>query len=137
MALGILEPHSRPTPISAMMVSRSADGGVTWGNADNADPRRRRYVLQRQKHDGLPTRRTPATLRRLGKTAHQWRRPGLLFPHDQRRRQLEAARSIWRPGNTNQPSGNLMIVLRDGSLLNFFTDIIRRRQPVRAVHLCA
>ena len=34
-------------------------------------------------------------------------------------------RSIYDPGNTNQTFGNQMIVLRDGSVLNFFTDIIR------------
>ena len=132
MTLGISGASFTSNSISAMMVSRSADGGVTWGapttlirdagatffndkNMMVADPQDARYlyaVWGRLLTNGGG----PAYFSRTTNAGASW----------------EAARSIYDPGNTNQTFGNLMIVLRDGSLLNFFTDIIRAATPTSA-----
>lgn len=125
MALGFSGQESTPSSISAMMVARSADGGITWGapttlirdvgatffndkNMMVADPQDARYVYAvwgRLLSNGGG----PAYFARTTNAGTTW----------------DAARSIYDPGNTNQTFGNQMIVLRDGSVLNFFTDIIR------------
>lgn len=132
MALGFSGQESTPSSISAMLVVRSGDGGLTWGapttlirdvgatffndkNMVIADPQDARYVYAvwgRLLADGGG----PAYFARTTNAGATW----------------ETARSIYDPGNTNQTFGNQMIVLRDGSVLNFFVDIIRTATPASA-----
>jgi hypothetical protein len=114
----ILEPVSR----SAMLVSRSSDGGRTWGattaliqdgelffndkNSITADPDDSRYayaVWDRLTSDN----RGPATFARTSNGGATW----------------EAARAIYDPGVNKQTLGNVIAVLPDGTLIDFFTQI--------------
>ncbi|MBL8311088.1 MAG: exo-alpha-sialidase [Burkholderiales bacterium] len=132
MALGFSGQESTPSSISAMLVARSADGGVTWGapttlirdagatffndkNMMVADPQDARYVYAVWGRL-LTNGGGPAYFARTTNAGASW----------------EAARSIYDPGSTNQTFGNQIIVLSDGSLLNFFTDIIRTATPASA-----
>lgn len=129
MALGFSGQEGTASAVSSMMVARSADGGVTWGAptalirdagatwfndknmlvADRNDARYVYAVWGRLRTDGGG----PAYFSRTTDAGGNW----------------DAARSIYDPGSSNQTFSNQLLVLRDGSLLNFFVDIIRTATP--------
>ncbi|MCY7388940.1 MAG: exo-alpha-sialidase [Burkholderiales bacterium] len=107
---------------SAMLVSRSADGGRSWGNpvtlildgsqffndkntitADTTDSRYVYAVWDRLTSDN----RGPTILARTTDGGSTW----------------EAARVIYDPGVGNQTIGNVITVLPDGTLINYFTQL--------------
>lgn len=132
MALGFSGQSGTSSSVSAMLVARSADGGATWRApttlirdvgatwfndkdmlvADHNDARYVYAVWGRLRADGAG----PAYFSRTTDAGATW----------------EAARSIYDPGNTNQTFANQLLVLRDGSLLNFFVDIVRAATPTSA-----
>ena len=125
MALSISGASFTATSISAMLVSRSTDGGRTWGDAQvlvrdasatifhdkntlTADPTNAQFayaVWGRLQGDG----RGPAWFTRTTNGGLNW----------------ETARSIYDPGANNQTLASQIVILPDGTLVNVFLDIIR------------
>ena len=109
--------------VSAMRVSRSTDGGDTWGapitlihdsnpyfndkNAITADPTDPAYVYAVWDRLDFARTRGPAYFARTIDGGNTW----------------EAARQIYDPGTEAQTVGNQIVVLSDGTLLNLFTEI--------------
>ena len=107
---------------NAMLVSRSTDGGVTWGtpatlirdganffndkNALTADPTDSHYVY--------------AVWDRL---ANAGGGPSMMARTTDGGASWEPARAIYSPSTTSQTLGNRIVVLSDGTLVNFFTQI--------------
>ena len=107
---------------NAMLVSRSADGGRTWGpvstlirdesqffndkNSITADPTDPRYVY--------------AVWDRLGATGGG---PALLARSTDGGATWEGARPIYDPGSRSQTIGNVIAVLPNGNVVDVFTQI--------------
>ncbi len=120
MSLAISGATFQPGSASAMLVFRSTDGGRNWSNATTlirdtelffndkntitADPNDSRYVYavwDRLTSDD----RGPTFFARTADGGATW----------------EPARAIFDPGVGNQTIGNVVAVLPDGTLINFFT----------------
>jgi hypothetical protein len=117
---------------NAMLVSRSTDGGRTWGpvstlirdesqffndkNSITADPTDPRYVY--------------AVWDRLGATGGG---PAILARSTDGGATWEGARPIYDPGTGSQTIGNVVVVLPNGTLVDVFTQIdFAVRAPARA-----
>lgn len=112
-------------PQSAMLVSRSTDGGRTWGrittlvadtaerfndkNALTADPTDSRYIY--------------AVWDRMDFVSNESSGPTLLARSADNGRTWEPSRVIYEPGVNGQTIGNRIEVLPDGTLVNLFTHI--------------
>ena len=122
MALATEGTSLAPGSASAMLVSRSADSGRTWGNPSTlirdgslffndkntitADPTDANYVYA--VWDRLAAAGGgPAFFARTTDSGNTW----------------EAARSIFDPGPRSQTIGNLIAVLPNGALINLFTQL--------------
>ena len=122
LSLSINGTTFQPGSSSAMLVSRSTDGGRTWGNpvtlirdgpqffndkntitADTTDSRYVYAVWDRLTTDN----RGPTVLARTIDGGATW----------------EPARIIYDPGVGNQTIGNVIAVLPDGNVINFFTQL--------------
>ena len=120
IALAISGEGLTPGSANAMLVSRSVDGGRSWSNpitlirdgteafndkeAITADPTDARYVYA--VWDRLPaTSGGPSYFSRTTDGGASW----------------ETARPIYDPGSTSQTLNNQIVVLPDGTLVNFFT----------------
>lgn len=122
LSLGFSGANFQAGSSSAMLVSRSVDGGRTWGNpitllrddaqffndkntitADSTDFRYVYAVWDRLTTDN----RGPTTFARTINGGLTW----------------EPARVILDPGVGNQTIGNVIAVLPDGMLINFFTQL--------------
>lgn len=125
MALGVSGESFTASSISAMLVSRSTDGGRTWGNAQalvrdasatifhdkntlTADPTNAAYAyaVWGRLENNI---RGPAWFTRTTNGGLSW----------------ETSRSIYDPGVTNQTLASQIVVLPDGTLVNVFLAIIR------------
>ena len=111
-----------PGAVNAVLVSRSADGGRSWSNpvalirdgsdffndkeAITADPTDARYVYAVWDRIA-PSAGGPTWFSRTMDSGRTW----------------EAARLIYDPGPGNQTINNQIVVLPDGTLVNFFTRI--------------
>ena len=109
--------------ITGMRVSRSTDGGDTWGvpitliqdpnpytndkNAVTADPTSASYAYAVWDRLDASTATGPVYFSRTSDGGDSW----------------EQARSIYDPGTQAQTIGNQIVVLSDGTLLNLFTEI--------------
>ena len=85
-----------PGSANAMLVSRSADGGLHLGPRGAAH-RGHGAVLQRQEHDHRGPGRRALRVRRLGPPAQRRRRAGDVRAHDRRRRHVGAGARHLRP----------------------------------------
>ncbi len=122
LSLGVSGAEFQVGASSAMLVSRSTDGGRTWGNplplirdgaqffndkntitADSGDSRYVYAVWDRLTTDN----RGPAFFARTIDGGATW----------------EPARAIFDPGVGSQTIGNVIAVLPDGTLINFFTQL--------------
>ena len=122
LSLSINGATFQPGSISAMLVSRSVDGGRSWANpitlirdgseffndkntitADATDSRYVYTVWDRLTSDN----RGPTLMARTTDGGTTW----------------EPARVIYDPGVGNQTIGNIIAVLPDGTLINFFTQL--------------
>ena len=122
LSLSINGTSFQPGSSSAMLVSRSIDGGRTWANpvtlirdgaqffndkntitADTTDSRYVYAVWDRLTTDN----RGPTVLARTTDGGATW----------------EPARIIYDPGVGNQTIGNVIAVLPDGNVINFFTQL--------------
>ena len=108
---------------NAMLVSRSTDGGLTWGapttliqdasaffndkNSLTADPTDARYVYAVWDRVANVGGGGPSMLARSSDSGASW----------------EPARVIHSPGARSQTIGNRVVVLPSGTLINFFTQI--------------
>jgi hypothetical protein len=135
MALGVSGESFTASSISAMLVSRSTDGGRTWGaaqalvrdasatifhdkNSLTADPTNAAFVYA--VWDRLENNiRAPSWFTRTTNGGLSW----------------EPSRSIYDPGSSNQTLANQIVVLPDspnGTLVNVFLDIIRAATSANA-----
>jgi hypothetical protein len=122
LSLGLSGTLLQPVSRSAILVSRSTDGGRTWGatttliqdgelffndkDSITADPTDSRYVYA--VWDRLTSdNHGPAMFARTSDGGTTW----------------EAARAIFDPGVNNQTLGNVIAVLPDGTLIDFFTQL--------------
>ena len=122
LSLGVSGAQFEAGAISAMLVSRSTDGGRSWANpvalirdgapflndknsitADATDSRYVYAVWDRVSTDN----RGPTLFARTTDGGTTW----------------EPARVTYDPGVGNQTIGNIIAVLPDGSLINFFTQL--------------
>ncbi len=120
IALAIDDQTFATGSVSAILVSRSADGGRTWSNpitlirdgaeafndkeSITADPTDARYVYA--VWDRIPaTGSIPTYFSRTTDGGASW----------------ETARPIYDPGNDDQTINNQIVVLPNGTLVNFFT----------------
>ena len=122
MSLGVSGAILQPGSLSAMLVFRSTDGGRTWSNAttlirdgeqffndkntitaDQTDSRFAYAVWDRLTSDN----RGPTMLARTTDGGATW----------------EPARAIYDPGTGNQTIGNVIAVLPDATVVNFFTQL--------------
>ena len=138
LVLDIEPPPDRPggNGKNAMVVNKSTDGGVTWGdpitlirdedprflndkNSITADPFDSNFVYAVWDRLELPVGilihpehvlgfKGPAVFARTTNGGTSW----------------EPARIIYNPGGNNQTIGNQIVVLPDGTLLNFFNEIL-------------
>jgi hypothetical protein len=122
MALGITGTSFTAGSRSAMLVSRSTDGGRTWGpvstlirdgeqffndkNSITADPTDPRYVY--------------AVWDRLAASGGG---PTILARSTDGGQTWEAARAIHDPGSRSQTIGNVIAVLPNGTVVNLFTQL--------------
>ena len=133
MALGFSGETFTNSGLSAMLVSRSSDGGRTWAQAQTlvrdlsadifhdknmiiADPNTASHayaVWGRLNANGTG----PAWFTRTTDSGATW----------------EPSRAIYEPGNTNQTFGNQIVVLPDGTLVNVFLAIIRAGNSTNSV----
>lgn len=123
---------------NAMYVSKSLDGGLTWGapvpvaadtdprflndkNTITADPGDSRYVYavwdRLQSSGGAVI--NPENVIGLG-----FKGPSMLARTTDGGATWEPARKIYDPGGNNQTIGNQIVVLPDGTLINFFNEIL-------------
>lgn len=119
VALALIGQESQPGSVSAILASRSADGGRTWSapaavirdgpaafndkDSITADPTDARFVYA--VWDRLAGNRGPTYFGRSVDGGATW----------------EAARPIHDPGPDAQTLNNQIVVLPDGTLVNFFT----------------
>lgn len=122
LSLGISGTSFQPGSSSAILVSRTTDGGRTWANpvtlirdgsqffndknaitADATDSRYVYAVWDRLTSDN----RGPTVLARTTDGGATW----------------EPARVIYDPGFGNQTIGNVIAVMPDGTVINFFTQL--------------
>ena len=108
---------------SAILVSRSADGGATWSNPTDGDSRRAEF-LQRQGLDHRRFDRRASGVARcgIGSTAAITPRPISAAPPTAASA-WEIASAIYDPGANRQTLNNQVVVLPDGTLINFFTQL--------------
>ncbi len=119
---------------NAMLVSRSTDGGLTWGrpttliqdgadffndkNTLTADATDARYVYAVWDRLSNVGGGGPSTLARSSDGGLSW----------------EPARAIYSPATTSQTIGNRIVVLPGGTLVNFFT-LIDTAAGIASTHL--
>jgi hypothetical protein len=131
MALAVTETTGQSS--SAMLVSRSTDGGLTWDepvflsqteypyfddkNTMTADPTDASYVYAVWNRLDDVANTGPALLKRSTDGGDTW----------------QALQVIFDPGANAQTLGNVIAVLPDGTLLNVFTEIHYFEIPTLAV----
>ena len=133
MALGVSGASFTPTSISAMLVSRSTDGGRTWGNPQ-ALVRDASATIFHDKNT-LTTDPTNAAFAYAvwGRLENDVGGPAWFTRTTNGGLSWETSRSIYDPGVNNQTLASQIIVLPDGSLINVFLDIIRTATSENAV----
>jgi hypothetical protein len=138
LVLDIEAPPDRPAGFgkNAMLVSKSTDGGLTWGdpitlirdedpkllndkNSITADPFDANFVyaVWDRLHVPVGTIIHPELV--LG-----FKGPAMFSRTTNGGQSWEPARIIYNPGGNNQTIGNQIAVLSDGTLLNFFNEIL-------------
>src|SRR5262245_24652283 len=138
LVLDIEAPPGRPggNGKNAMLVSKSTDGGLTWGdpitlirdedprllndkNSITADPFNSNFVYAVWDRLSLPAGITIHPEHVLG-----FKGPAMFSRTTDGGQSWEPARVIYNPAGNNQTIGNQVAVLADGTLLNFFNEIL-------------
>ena len=133
MALGVSGQSFTASSISAMLVSRSTDGGRTWGNPQ-ALVRDASATIFHDKNT-LTTDPTNAAFAYAvwGRLENNVRGPAWFTRTTNGGISWETSRGIYDPGVFNQTLASQIIVLPDGSLVNVFLEIIRTASTDKAV----
>ena len=124
IALGVSGESFTATGVSAILVSRSTDGGITWSPVitvirdAGADFFNDKETITA---DPLDSRFVYAVWDRLRSGANG---PTLFSRTTDGGLTWEAARAIYDPGGTNQTIGNLIRILPDGTLVNMLAQLI-------------
>jgi hypothetical protein len=143
LVLDIETPPDRPGGFgkNAMLVSKSTDGGMTWGdpitlirdedpkllndkNSITADPFDSNFVYAVWDRLHIPVGQAIHPEHVLG-----FKGPTLFARTTNGGQSWEPARVIYNPGGNNQTIGNQIAVLPDGTLLNFFNEILNFKNP--------
>jgi len=138
LSLDIEAPPNRPAGFgkNAMLVSKSTDGGLTWGdpitlirdedpkllndkNSITADPFDADFVYAVWDRLNVPVGTIILPELVLG-----FKGPAMFSRTTNGGQSWEPARIIYNPGGNNQTIGNQIAVLPDGTLLNFFNEIL-------------
>jgi hypothetical protein len=141
LVLDIETPPDRPGGFgkNALLVSKSTDGGLTWGdpitlirdedpkflndkNSITADPFDSAFVYAVWDRLHLPVGQLIHPEHVLG-----FKGPAMFSRTTDGGRSWERARAIYNPAGNNQTLGNQIVVLPDGTLLNFFNEILNFR----------
>ena len=125
LVLVINNAPSPGAPSSAMLATRSTDGGRTWSRiatlvADTAERFNDKNTITA---DPTDSRYVYAVWDRLDFVSPDSAGPTLLARSTNNGRSWEPARIIYDPGVNGQTIGNRIEVLPDGTLVNVFTDI--------------
>lgn len=140
MGFDITTPPDRPggNGKSAMLVSKSTDGGFTWSapitliedlnsrflndkNTITADPADARFAYAVWDRLQAPVGSTIIPERAIG---IGFKGPSMFARTTDGGASWEPARKIYDPGATSQTIGNQVVVLPDGTLLNFFNELV-------------
>jgi hypothetical protein len=138
LALDIEPPPDRPggNGKNAMLVSKSIDGGLTWSDpitlirdedsrflndkqSITADPFDSRFVYAVWDRLAVPAGIAIHPEHVLG-----FKGPAMFSRTTDGGQNWEPARVIYNPGGNNQTIGNQIVVLPDGTLLDFFNEIL-------------
>jgi len=121
---------------SAILVSRSTDGGATWSNPTTVISDGPSFFNDKESITADPTdsRLVYALWDRLDNAS---RGPTYFSRTTDGGVSWEIARSIYDPGPNSQTLNNQVVVLPDGTLIDFFTRLDtpptrRRRRPLRS-----
>jgi hypothetical protein len=119
---------------SAVLVSRSVDGGRTWSSAttlirDGAEPFNDKESITA---DPLVAGHAYAAWDRLEQSAHG---PAWFSRTTDGGTSWEAARPIYDPGGRNQTLNNQIVVASSGTLYDFFTEFDTGQNGVVTTHL--
>src|SRR5262245_45315856 len=128
---------------NALFVSQSTDGGLTWSdpikiiedtnpkflndkNSITADPDDANFVFAVWDRLELPlgTVINPENVIGFG-----FKGPAMFSRTTDGGQSWEAARAIYNPGGNNQTIGNQIVVLPDGTLVDFFNEILNFKNP--------
>jgi hypothetical protein len=128
---------------NALFVSQSTNGGLTWGdpikiiedtdpqflndkNSITADPEDANFVFAVWDRLELPlgTVINPENVIGLG-----FKGPAMFSRTTDGGQTWERARAIYNPGGNNQTIGNQIVVLPDGTLVNFFNELLNFKNP--------
>jgi hypothetical protein len=154
LSLDITTPPDRPGGFgpNAMLVSKSTDGGMTWGspitlisdddprvlndkNSITADPTDSDFVyavwdrLTITSADAInPENISPVNPPAFGvRVGLAFKGPAYFSRTTDSGETWEPARSIYDPGANNQTIANQIVVLPDGTVIDFFTEILNFR----------
>ena len=132
MALGVSGASFTDTSISAMLVSRSTDGGRTWGAAQTL-VRDASATIFHDKNT-LTTDPTNAAFAYAvwGRLENDISGPAWFTRTTNGGLSWETSRSIYDPGVSNQTLASQIVVLPNGALVNVFLDIIRTNTSASA-----
>ncbi|MBK8321306.1 MAG: exo-alpha-sialidase [Betaproteobacteria bacterium] len=108
--------------VNAMLVSRSPDGGRTWGNpaalvTDTAPFFHDKNTITADPHDARFAYAVWDRVRQGGPS------PSIFTRTTDRGATWEPARVVFEPGAGSQTIGNLVVVLPDGTLVNLFAHL--------------
>jgi hypothetical protein len=123
MGLAISDNAAAGQPASAMLASRSTDGGRTWSTPITlqADPVERFNDKNTITADPTDSRYVYAVWDRLSDVPGEGAGPTLLARSVNNGVSWEPTRIIYDPGPTAQTIGNRIEVLPDGTLINLYT----------------
>ena len=112
-------------PVSALLASRSTDGGHTWSQAVTLEADTGEHFNDKNSITADPTdsRYVYAVWDRLSGVAGEGAGPTMLARSVDNGETWEATRIIYDPGLTAQTIGNRIEVLPDGTLVDLFTHI--------------
>jgi len=110
-------------PVSAMLASRSTDGGMTWGPTMTLEADTGEYFNDKNSITADPTdsNYVYATWDRLSSIPGDGAGPTMLARSVDNGASWEATRIVYDPGTTAQTIGNRIEVLPDGTLVDLFT----------------
>ena len=133
MALGTSGTAFTNSAISAMLVSRSTDGGRTWGAARTLVRDASAIVFHDKNMLTVDPGNAALVYAIWGRLQDNGHGPAWFTRSINNGITWELARAAYDPGALNQTFGNQLVVLPNGNLVNVFLDIIRVATPASEI----